>query len=149
MAAGAGKVGLWDWDVQANAIYYSPEWKRQIGYEDTEVTNDPREWQDRVHPEDREASTAAFRATVAGAGPDAHVEFRLRHRDGSYRWILARASLVCDERGRPQRLVGANVDVTDRRLAEERARDERDTIRRIVESGPVGMAMMDLSLIHI
>ena len=143
MAAGAGKVGLWDWDVQANAIYYSPEWKRQIGYEDVEITNDPGEWQDRVHPEDREASMATFRATLAGAGPDAPIEFRLRHRDGSYRWILARASLVCDERGRPLRLVGANIDITERRQAEERARNERDTIRRIVESGPVGMAMMD------
>ena len=54
--AQAGNVGLWDWDLRTNRVHYSPEWKRQIGYEEHEIADDFREWQDRVHPDDLEAT---------------------------------------------------------------------------------------------
>lgn len=89
-AAQAGNVGLWDWDLTTNRVYYSPKWKRQIGYEDHEISNDFNEWQSRVHPDDLEAALQKVRAAVKNPGSEYEVEFRFRHKDGSYRWILAR-----------------------------------------------------------
>jgi two-component system sensor histidine kinase UhpB len=119
MAAQAGNVGLWDWDLRTDAVYFSPEWKRQLGYGAEEIRNEFREWQTRVHPEDLESSLAAINQFIRAPWPDYHLEFRLRHKDGSYRWILAQASLVYDDQGNCVRMLGSHVDVTERRESEE------------------------------
>jgi PAS domain S-box-containing protein len=126
----AGNVGLWDWDLQTNQVRYSPEWKRQIGYEDHEIGNDLREWEHRVHPDDLEDTLARIRAYRENPGPGYEVEFRFRHRNGSYLWILTRGSAVCDEDGRPVRLLGSHVDITERKQAEA----ERERLLRKLES---------------
>jgi PAS domain S-box-containing protein len=81
------KLGLWDWDLRTKTIYFSPECKRQIGYEDHEITNDFDEWQSRVHPAEWEDLLRTLQAHVAKSNPEFEVEFRLRHRDGSYPWV--------------------------------------------------------------
>ncbi|MFN7943610.1 MAG: PAS domain S-box protein [Thermoanaerobaculia bacterium] len=113
-AVSAGNVGLWDWDLRSNRVQYSAEWKRQIGYAEDEISDDFDEWRTRVHPEDIDRCLSAVRAFLANPGPKYEVEFRFRHRDGSYRHILARASVVRDEKGRPERMLGSHVDVTER-----------------------------------
>ncbi len=111
-AVTAGGVGLWDWDLRTNRVYYSPEWKRQIGYEPDEVSDDFSEWQSRVHPEDLDRCLATVQHYLANPGPSYGLEFRFRHKNGSYRHILAHASLQRDERGQPVRMLGSHVDVT-------------------------------------
>jgi PAS domain S-box-containing protein len=112
-AATAGRVGLWDWDLRSNRVYYSPEWKRQIGYAPGEIADDFMEWQSRIHPDDQERSLAAMQAYLANPVSPFGNEFRFRHRDGSYRHILAHGSLVRDETGHPIRMLGSHVDVTE------------------------------------
>src|SRR5436309_9950454 len=75
------RIGLWEWNVQSNAVYFSPEWKRQLGYEDHELRSRFGEWEERVHPEDRNSTLAALKAYLEGRRPDYEVEFRLRHKD--------------------------------------------------------------------
>jgi two-component system cell cycle sensor histidine kinase/response regulator CckA len=117
-AVRAANVGLWDWDLAADTVFYSSEWKRQIGHDDGEISNSVAEWRDRVHPDDRERIFEIVRAFAEKRRPDFDVEFRFRHKDGSYRWILSQASLVEDEHGKPQRMLGSHVDVTARKHAE-------------------------------
>jgi PAS domain S-box-containing protein len=117
-AVTAANVGLWDWDLDTNVVFYSPEWKRQIGYEDHEVSSNISEWWDRVHPDDRERIVDAVRAFAEKRRPDFDVEFRVRHKDASYRWMLSQASLIEDDRGRPLRMLGSHVDVTARKRAD-------------------------------
>jgi PAS domain S-box-containing protein len=113
-AISAGNVGLWDWDLRTNHVYYSPEWKRQIGYADDEISEDFSEWQTRLHPEDLDRALQTIQAFLADPGPNFELEFRFRHRDDSYRHILSRGSVLRDNLGQPVRLLGSHVDITER-----------------------------------
>ncbi|NLX99758.1 MAG: PAS domain-containing protein [Rhodopirellula sp.] len=113
-------AGIWDWDLRSNHVYFSPRWKSMLGYGETELSDDYREWESRLHPDDRDRALEAVRAYRSGETPHYELEHRLRHKDGRYRWILARGKSVRDAAGRPYRMVGSHIDVTDRKLAEER-----------------------------
>ncbi|MBK6980516.1 MAG: PAS domain S-box protein [Betaproteobacteria bacterium] len=119
LAARSGNVGFWDWDLRTNGVYFSPEWKRQIGYEDHEIANDFEQWQARVHPDDVDRALRTVEGYLARPAGYLEHEFRFRHKDGSYRWILAQGSVLADEAGKPLRMLGTHVDITERRRAED------------------------------
>ena len=117
------RIGLWVWDIQSNNVYFSPEWKRQLGYQDHELKSRFGEFEDRLHPQDRNSTLAALKAYVEGRRPDYEVEFRLRHKNGAYRWIFSHAFVQTGTDGKPCRVSGCHLDITDRKEAEkERAR---------------------------
>lgn len=123
LAVKSANVGLWDWDLGTEQFYFSAEWKSQIGYGEGEISNDLSEWQRRVHPDDLAGATQKVNSALANPSAGYQHEFRLRHKDGSYRWILAQGSTFVDDRGKPYRMVGTHIDVTERRQEEaERAR---------------------------
>lgn len=134
MAVQAANVGLWDWDLRTNQVYFSPEWKRQIGYAEDEISNDFNEWQSRVHPDDLEQALATVQAYLQNPWPNYENEFRLRHKDGSYRWILARASLLVDDDGHPYRMLGSHIDLTERKQMEQTLRQNQAHYRSLLES---------------
>src|SRR5919205_677512 len=88
--------GLWDWDIRANTVAFSARWKAMLGYDEDEISNDLEEWQSRIHPDDRERALATLGTYLAGENSFYELEHRLRHRDGSYRWILARGMALRD-----------------------------------------------------
>jgi diguanylate cyclase (GGDEF)-like protein/PAS domain S-box-containing protein len=112
--------GLWDWDVKAERLYSSPRWKAMLGYEPAELSDAPGEWLGRVHADDRAALMQALDGHLAGTSRHFESEHRIQHRDGSYRWMLARGLAVRDRTGRATRVVGSVTDVTDRKEAEHR-----------------------------
>lgn len=136
LAAEGANVGLWDWDLRTNALYLSPIWKRQLGYADHEIPNRFEEWADRLHPEDRERALARVKAFQSSPWPNYENEFRLRHKDGSYRWILTKASLVTDAAGVPVRMLGAHLDITDRKETEAALRASERRFHELVENAP-------------
>jgi len=121
-AVTAGNIGLWDWDLETNTVHFSPEWKRQIGYADHELKDDFAEWQSRLHPDDLDQTLHKVWSSIEAGLPSYQLEFRFRHKDGSYRWILAQASVIKDRTGRPVRTLGSHVDITDRKRSEEALR---------------------------
>ena len=139
LAVQAGNVGLWDWDLRSNKVFYSVEWKRQIGYEDNEIGNDFREWQSRVHPDDILARLKDVEHCIANPGTAFKVEFRFRHKDGSYRWIMAQGRVLADQDGRPTRMVGTHVDITERKLAEETLRESEEKYRLLFDNAGMGI----------
>jgi PAS domain S-box-containing protein len=118
-AVASGHVGLWEWNLLANTVYYSTEWKRQIGYEAHEISDSFDEWRDRLHPDDRERSVTSVNDYVRSPVGLLQLEFRFRHKDGSYRWILSQASVERDGSGGAAFLLGAHLDITERKQAEE------------------------------
>ena len=118
LAARAANDGLWDWDLTAETVYFSPRWKSMLGAEDDEIRHSPEEWFDRVHPEDLERVRAALSAHLEGLTSHFENEYRMLHKNGSYRWVLCRGLAVRDEDGRARRIAGSQSDVTHRKLAE-------------------------------
>jgi two-component system sensor histidine kinase UhpB len=135
LAVSASGTGLWNWNLRTNQLYFSPEWKRQIGYADREIGDTMEEWESRIHGEDRVRTMVAVHAYLATPDNTLECEYRMRHRDGTYRWILSRATAVLDDDGRSVLLQGSHVDITERKLAEqnllELTRELRDVSREL------------------
>ncbi len=115
LAAHGANDGLWDWDLRSGQVYYAPRWKSLVGYGEDEISARPGEWLDRVHPDDRSEVYSQLQAVVEGADTF-EIEHRLLHRDGQYRWMLARGLGTNSDGGR--RLVGSHSDVDARKQAE-------------------------------
>jgi diguanylate cyclase (GGDEF)-like protein/PAS domain S-box-containing protein len=107
--------GIWDWSTKDQKIYLSPRWKQMLGYGEWDLTESPDEWFSRIHPEDRPRVDEKVRVHLEGKSPHFEDEYRMRHRDGTYRWVLSRGFAVRDGEGHPTRMAGAHTDVTDRR----------------------------------
>jgi len=107
--------GLWDWDLAARELRTSPRWKELLGYAASEIGSSPEEWLRRVHPGDLELLRGAIDRHVAGASDRLECEFRIRHKDGGWRWMQCHGS--ADAEGR---LIGGSMtDVTERKESEE------------------------------
>jgi PAS domain S-box-containing protein len=133
----AANVGLWDWDLKTNAVYYSPEWKGQIGYEDHEIANEFEEWRGRVHPDDLGRAMETVSRYIDRPWPGYSQEFRFRHKDGSYRAILTHASVIVDDDGKPVRMMGSHVDITERVHAEQALAASERRLRSVIDGlGP-------------
>jgi len=118
LAARAANDALWDWDLISNRIYYSERWFRMLGLEPGEFLPNPEVWFSRAHPEDRQPLRLAIQDHLEEGGEHFEFEHRLRHADGSYRWIHCRGLAVRDKNRVASRFVGSMSDVTARKEAE-------------------------------
>lgn len=110
--------GIFDWDILTGEVFMSSELKASLGYEDREVENNFAGWRDRLHPEDLDRTVGCVQAYLEKRIPQYLVEYRLRCKDGSYKWILARGQAQWDEAGTPIRMVGSHQDISQRKAAE-------------------------------
>ncbi len=132
----AANVGLWDWDLTTNRVHFSPAWKWQIGYADEEISDAFVEWESRVHPEDLTPTMRTVQAAIDGDCQRYQAEFRFRHKDGSYRWILAQCSVLRDEKGKAVQLIGSHLALTEYKQTEEAARREQIFSQTVIDSIP-------------
>jgi len=111
--------GMWDWNVVTNAVNYSKQWKSMLGYDESELKDDFKEWEIRVHPEDLAKGLSDIQAYLNGKTPRYVNEHRLRCKDGSYKWILTRGMITSrDANGNPLRLIGTHTDITSQKNTE-------------------------------
>lgn len=117
LAVDAAQVGIWMRDFQSNALQWSAEFKQLLGYAPDELKESHEDWMERLHPDDREPSLRRLQR-IRDAPPGRYdAEMRLRHRDGTYRTILSRALLIREAGGTATQLLGAGVDITERKQA--------------------------------
>lgn len=113
--------GIWDNNLEAEKIYYSPRYKAMLGYADHELPNEQKTWVRMVHPEDHHYTIDQVKKYLSREIPEFKIMFRMRHKNGDWRWILCRGVALWNEQGKAVRFTGANSDMTELRQAIETA----------------------------
>jgi two-component system sensor histidine kinase/response regulator len=119
LAMRAANDGLWDWNLQTQAVYFSPRWKSMLGYAEHELKDAFSTWEQLVDEDGRTRTLAAIDDCLAEKSEGFDVEFRMRHKDGHWIDILSRAVLIRDTQGQPLRMVGTHMDISMQKHAEK------------------------------
>jgi PAS domain S-box-containing protein len=143
--------GIFDWNIQTGAYYLSPRYKEILGFRDDELPNDAESFFGRIHPDDRVRMAETVDHYNRDLTRDRFTdELRLKHRDGTYRWVVSRGRIVRDDRGEPIRIVGAVGDMTDRLESAAKLAAGEKRLRDVLDSlfGFVGLFTLDGKLIE-
>ncbi|SDB09023.1 PAS domain S-box-containing protein [Desulfonatronum thiosulfatophilum] len=123
--------GVWDWDIQTGQVYYSPGYARILGYDSTDIPTHVNSWLDLIHSEDREEAFKRNLDCIENRIESFAVEFRMRSRDGAWKWILGRGRAASrDASGRATRMIGTHQDITERKRAEKEIRRIKTMLER-------------------
>ncbi len=132
-AMGATQDGLWDWDIPSGRVYFSPAYLGMLGYSSDELPSVLNTWTDLIHPEDRDYTLSANHACIRNETHAVDIEFRMRAKDGSWRWIRGRGHAVLrDASEQALQMIGTHVDITDRKLADEEILHINETLEQRV-----------------
>lgn len=139
------KSGVWDWNLETNEVFFSKQWKKMIGFEDHEITGSLKEWEKRVHPDDLEQTYKKIQDHLEGITEIYTSEHRVLCKDNTYKWILDKGMVIkWDENGKPLRMIGTHLDLTERIKAEERLKLEKEKLQRILKTSLDGFFIVDL-----
>jgi PAS domain S-box-containing protein len=128
--------GLFDFDLLSGQVFYSPRWKAIAGYAPDELDANLETWRRLIYPEDRQMVENELTVYLREGEGAFEMEYRICHRDGTLRWILARAQAVWDM-GKPVRLVGYHSDITERKRSEEKLQISEARYRQLFDSNPL------------
>jgi PAS domain S-box-containing protein len=135
--------GLFDWNLETNEIYYSPVWKRLLGYEDDELPNDFSIWETLTHPEDVERSWKLQNELINRKRDKFEIEFKMKHKNGHWIDILSRANAIFNEDNKAIRIIGTHVDITERKQAERRLLQKKKEAERYLNLAGVMFIGLD------
>jgi two-component system sensor histidine kinase/response regulator len=110
--------GIWDWNLKTGELFFSERWKEMLGYKSDELPNHINTWKQLLHPDDLERVMAVLQKHLEGKSNHYIIEFRLRCKNNSYKWILSRGQALWDEQGQPIRMAGSHTDISDRKQKE-------------------------------
>jgi len=135
--------GLWDWNLQTGDMYFSPQWKRMLGYEEDELKNELATWEYLVHPEDRAKVEEDYHANLEGKTDAYENIHRLKHKDGSWVWILDRGQTKFDENSKAVRMVGFHTDITKQKELEFKLQASQHQFEQFMEYIPAVILIKD------
>jgi PAS domain S-box-containing protein len=138
-AMGAAKLGLWDWNLEKNSVYFSKNWKEMLGYKQEELPNDLQEWDKRVHPDDKQRAIDAIKDNQNKKTEYYENIHRLQHKDGSWVWILDKGKTIFNKEGKAIRMMGIHLNITHL----EELRGELTKLKTIIEHSPLSIVITD------
>jgi PAS domain S-box-containing protein len=147
LAVNAGKVGVWDWDLDSGHIYLDPLLKALLGFEQGEISDKIEAWASHVHPDDLERVMMGVRDHLDGKTAHYEIEHRMLHKQGSIRWFLARGTALRDASGKPHRLVGTDSDITERKEVEVALQRVKEELEVKVEERTVELKRANEQLV--
>ncbi len=119
MVLEGAELGFWDWDMVAGTIKRNERWANMLGYTNQEIQQATKNWEEFIHPDDREKARQSIKDVVEGRLPSHKIEYRMLHKDGSIVWIRDQAKVVGrDTDGNPVRMSGTHNDITERKQLE-------------------------------
>lgn len=141
---GAGD-GVWDWSIRDNKVIFSDRLITMLGFDPNDHKLNLSEWADRIHPEDRPKVDKDIQALLDGSQPSYRNEHRMRCKDGSWKWILDRGTVIeRDANGKALRAVGTHSDISWRKDAEISLRQSEERFRNAFDTAAIGMALVGL-----
>ena len=137
--------GLWDWSFPTLQAYYSPSWIRLLGLDDQDIPlNNIFDWKHRIHQDDRPCVEQALIDHLEGRTASYEVEHRVHHRSGEWKWFSMRGKVVQrDEQGRPTRMMGTMIDITERKQANASLCEQEARLRTILDHVVDGIITID------
>jgi len=144
LAMKASNDGLFDWNLETNDIYYSPAWKNLLGYEDHELPNDFSIWEKTTDPEDVKKSWEFQQKLISKQIDRFVLEFKMKHKDGHWIDILARAEAIFNDSGKAVRIVGTHVDITERKRVEKALIEKEALFRELFDHMTSGSAVYEV-----
>lgn len=138
-AVTGSNLGLWDWDLKTNEVYFSKIWKKMLGYEDDELPNLLESWDKKVHPDDKQKAVSDILANQKGKTEFYENIHRLKHKDGSWVWILDKGKTIFDKKGNPIRMLGVHADIT--KIQE--LKQELTKLKLAIEHSPISIVITD------
>jgi PAS domain S-box-containing protein len=150
LAFRATKDAIWDCDLLTDELDWNEALQTAYGYDPDTVRVTAAWWLDHIHPDDRARVDASARAAIAGTGSDWSEEYRFRRADGGYAQVLDRATVIRNESGFAVRMIGAMLDLTDWKAAEQQLKDSEARQRAITEATPecIKIVAADGRLVH-
>lgn len=137
--------GLWDWNLLTNGVYFSKRWKNMLGYSVNELEDNVSTWENLLHADDKERSFGILQQYLYGRQAEYKVEFRMKHKNGTYVDILARGQGLRDDKGQLYRMIGTHTDITDRKKAEREILRQKKFTESIFNNLPTEIAVLDTS----
>jgi len=145
MALAGGELGTWDWEIKTGKLKLDARWAAMVGETVDTVGDTTEAWSSRVHPRDLPTCQSRLQDYVNRGVPYQDLQFRMRHRDGSWRWIRSSGKVVAsDEDGTPIRMVGTHADVTNQVMGALRERDASQRMELALQAGQMGLWDWDL-----
>lgn len=143
LAMKASQDGLYDWDLKTDKIFFSTGWKRMLGYNDNEISNELSVWEKLTAKEDMSRALEVKQRLIANQEDRFESEFQMQHKDGHWVDIFSRANIYYDELGQAKRMVGTHVDISERNQAARQLRDVLQFNEKIVSESPVGVSIYE------
>lgn len=140
--------GIWDWDILTGETYFSPRWKSMIGYAEDEIKNEINVFFSLIQEDDIHYVTRALNDYLSRKIPDYEVEFRMKHKDGTYRWILARGEALRNADGIPFRMAGSHNDITKRKQDENELQKSKEELSHINDNLQASKTIIENSLLQ-
>ena len=133
-----GQLGYWDWNIKTGKVQRNEYWAAMLGYTLQEIEFSVKQWTDLHHPDDREKAWKSIQDHLEGRTSEHKVEYRMRTKDGGYKWILDQARIVeRDTDGSPLRMSGTHTDITERKQMEESESKQRALAEALIDSASV------------
>lgn len=144
LAIEGSSQGLWDWDAQTNRTFISRRWKEILGYADDEIGETLDEWDQHIHPDDKDLIYEAIAKHFSGLTSNYESEHRMLCKNGEYLWILDRGKVTSwDQNNKPLRMLGTLTDISKRKTAELVALEQKQQLQQVIESQCVATFMID------
>ncbi len=125
---------VWDWDLTTNDLLWNANFQKMFGYSADEAGTDANSWTERIHPDDLHRVEESIHHAIDSGEQGWADEYRFQRSDGSYAFIVDRGFIIFDESGKPLRMIGSMMDVTERRLMEESLRESELKFRSVTQS---------------
>ena len=143
IAVNGANDGLWDWNIETGEIYFSPQWKKQLGYKDNELENTIKSWTRRIHPQDKDKVMKDYTSNMSGKNKHFENIYRLKHKDGSWVWILDRGQSIFNKDSKAIRMVGFHTNITQQKELEIELKNSQKQFLQFMEHIPANILIKE------